>query len=414
MLDTLHNIYPSLYGKIYDEKEMDKRFLLLLDEHKRLYKNSTPHLFSSSGRTELCGNHTDHNLGYALSSSINLDSIASVSKRDDDIISLVSEGYSPIMVDLRMLSVDPSLYGTTASLIMGIAKGFLNYGYKIGGWNGNASSYVLSGSGLSSSASIEVLIGEVFNALYNDGKVSKIEIAKIGQYAENTFYNKPCGLLDQLSCAVGGIIKIDFKDKDNPDVKKCPFSLEEYGYSIVIVNTHSGHDGLDYEYSLIPKEMKSVASFFGKSTLRDVKKEDFLDNIHSLRTSLKDDRALLRAYHYFNENERVLNATKSMENGDISSFLKNIRESGDSSIKYLQNIHIDSKNEALSLALMLSSEVIGEDGAYRVHGGGFAGTIQAFMKKEKVSLYTKKMDELFGKGSSTEIAIRHSPSLMII
>lgn len=414
MINELHKIYPHLYGKLYNEDRMDKRFSFLLDNHKKLFDRNSEYILSSSGRTELCGNHTDHNYGLTVSASINLDSIASVSRRDDNLVYFYSKGYPEIMVNLSSLEVKKELFSTTSSLITGIAKGMLDFGYKIGGWNAYVESSVLSGSGLSSSASIEILISEIFNTLYNDDKIDKLTLSRIGQYAENVYYNKPCGLLDQLSCSEGGIISTDFKDKTKPIINKYSFSPENFGYSIIITNTHSSHNNLDSEYGAIPREMKSVASFFGKETLREVNEEDFFSSVSALRKSIKNDRAILRSYHYFNENKRVLKMIDAMNNNDINSYLECVKESGNSSYKYLQNIYVENKNEALSLALALSEEILKDDGAVRVHGGGFAGTIQAYVKKNKVKDYIKVMDNIFGDGSAEEIAIREIPSGRII
>ncbi len=416
MIEKLHQLYPSLYGKEYNEKELDNRFLSLVEKHNKLFGNSTPMLFSASGRTEIAGNHTDHNLGLVIGASINLDTIAAVTKRDDSIVTFISEGFPLITVDISDTEVKESEKNTTNSLIRGIANGFIKRGVSVGGWNANVSSTVLIGSGLSSSASVEVLIGEIFNSLFNEDKFSPIEIAKIGQYAENIYFGKPSGLLDQVSCANGGAVLIDFKDKEEPVIESLKLDLASFDLAMVITAVGDCHAFLTDEYSAIPNEMKEVAHFFGKESLREVDYNLFLESIKELREKLKNDRAILRAYHYFSENERVTFMKEELENEDIDTFLYNVNESGISSFCFLQNVYpsINTKEQGLSVALFLSQQILMGEGASRVHGGGFAGTIQAYVPRRLLERYISKMENVFGKGCSTVISIRNKSVCRLI
>ena len=408
MIEELHTLYPSLYGQNYDEKEMDERFSTLVENHKKLFGKENAMLFSASGRTEIAGNHTDHNLGLVIGASINLDTIACVSKRDDSIVLFQSEGFPLFSVDISDEEVKEEEKNTTASLLRGIAKAFKKRGVEVSGWQANVSSLVAIGSGLSSSASVEVLIAEIFNNLYNNDKFDPLVLAQIGQYAENVYFGKPSGLLDQICCAYGGVVSIDFQDRENPIVKPLKLDLKDYDLSMIITNTHGCHADLTDEYALVPKEMKEVAHFFGKETLREVSFSLFLDSISTLRESLKNDRALLRAYHYFTENERVRFMTEEIENEDIDTFFYNVNESGRSSFCFLQNVYPSSspKEQGLSLAIALSENILQGEGAVRIHGGGFAGTIQAYVPERLKDRYISEMEKVFGKNCSSVIAIR--------
>ena len=408
MYEELHSIYPSLYGSVYDSDEMDRRFRLLVEKHEEIFHKTNPMIFSAAGRTEIAGNHTDHNLGLVIGASINLDTIAAVTKRDDNTVTLASEGFPLCSIDITEDSVRENEKNTTASLLRGIAKAFREKGVAIKGWEANVSSRVVVGSGLSSSASIEVLIAEIFNSLYNNDTFTPLELAKIGQYAENVYFGKPSGLLDQVCCATGGIVGIDFKDKSNPVVTPLQLDLSEYGLTMVITNTHGCHADLTSEYAAVPPEMRLVAGYFGRENLREVKFEDFLASLKDIRETLHNDRALLRAYHFFTENERVAFMLDEIREGDIDTFLYNVNESGTSSFCFLQNVYptISVKEQGLSLAIALSQHILDGEGAVRIHGGGFAGTVQAYVPSHLLEKYVTEMEKLFGEGSCTLISFR--------
>ena len=411
MLNKLHEVYPFLYGKTYDESDMDRRFSDLVNKHKELFKRDDIMLFSASGRTEIAGNHTDHNLGLVIGASINLDTIACVSKRDDNRVIIASEGFPVVDVDISDLEIKEEEKNTTHALIRGIAKAFEQRGIKVSGYQANTTTRVLKGSGLSSSAAIEVLAAEIFNNIYASDSLSPVEIAKIGQYAENVYFGKPSGLLDQLSCAHGGIVGIDFKDPKNPVVTPLEFDFEEHGYALIITDTKGNHADLTHEYAAVPPEMRSVAAFFNKENLREVDYKDFIKNFSQIRAKLNNDRALLRAYHFFKENERVSLMLKELKEEAVDTFLMLVDESGNSSYKYLQNVYPSShpEDQGLSLALAMSEDVLEGEGASRVHGGGFAGTIQAYVPHYMLDSYIDRMESIFGKGCSVRIEIRKRP-----
>ncbi|MFA6682595.1 MAG: galactokinase family protein, partial [Sphaerochaeta sp.] len=327
----LHEIYPHLYAKRYDKNEMDARYISLLESHTKLFKTKNVKLFSTAGRSELGGNHTDHNLGKVLAATINLDTIAAVSLRDDNRVVLVSEGYPSVEINLASLAMVEAEKNTTEALLRGIAFAFKNKGIAIGGWQANTTSQVLKGSGLSSSAAIEVLCGTIFNHLFNADKLTPIELAIIGQFSENHYFGKPSGLMDQVACANGGIVSIDFKDAKDPVVTPVPFSFEKHGYHLVIVDTGGNHADLTPEYAAVPKEMRQVASFFGKQNLREIETEAFTSKLPQLRKQLNNDRALLRAIHFFGENERVSDMLSALKKEDMQTYLSKVRSSGESS-----------------------------------------------------------------------------------
>ena len=408
MNKDLHSLYPSLYGSLYDEVEMDRRFSSLIEKHEELFSRKDPMLFSAAGRTEIAGNHTDHNLGLVIGTSINLDTIAAVSPRDDSIVVFNSEGFPPFSLDISDDTIHEEEKNTTPSIIRGIARAFRERGVIVKGWEANVSSNVMIGSGLSSSASIEVLIAEIFNSLYNNDHFTPLELARIGQYAENVYFGKPSGLLDQACCATGGIIGIDFRDESEPLVTPLSLDLSEFDLTMVITNTHGNHSCLTNEYSAMPLEMRKVAAYFGKKNLREVAFEDFISNMKEIRETLNNDRALLRAYHYFTENERVRFMLDEIKNGDIDTFLYNVNESGVSSFCFLQNVFtpINILEQGLSLAIALSQHILQGEGAVRVHGGGLAGTIQAYVPDRLLEKYIKEMEGLFGNGSCSKISFR--------
>lgn len=416
MTAELHAIYPDLYGKEYDEKEMDNRFSHLIEKHKELFGKNDAAIFSAAGRTEIGGNHTDHNLGCVIGGSVNLDTIGAVSRREDNRVIIASEGFPVVDVDISDNEVKADEKNGTASLVRGIAAAFRERNIEVGGWEANTTTKVLGGSGLSSSAAIEVLIAEIFNNLFNDDRLPPIELAKIGKYAENVYFGKPSGLLDQACCAHGGIIGIDFADNNNPVITPVDVSFEDYGYAMIITDTRGSHADLTGEYAAVPPEMREIAAYYGKKNLREVAFNDFLRDIRKIREKVSNDRALLRAYHFFTENKRVGFMIQTLKEGDIDGFLGFVTESGNSSFRFLQNVYPSSspKDQGVSLAIALSEEILQGEGAVRVHGGGFAGTIQAYVPESMTDKYIRGMENLFGAGCSMRIAIRRRPVSRLI
>ena len=413
-MDLINN-FSEILRKIYGNNQTVQKAKLfrynnLMNRFSEHFTDNEVFLFSTPGRTEIGGNHTDHNLGRVIAASVNLDTIAITSKNENKNVTLYSDGYDkPFEINLNSLDKRNEEEGTTNSLIRGIASRFIQLGYNIGGFNGVMTSDVLPGSGLSSSASVEVMICNIFNSLYNDDKVPKEELAKIGQWAENNYFGKPCGLMDQLACAFGGIISIDFINPEKPEIKKVNFDFESQGYKLLIVDTGGNHEDLTDDYAAIPKEMKLVAKLFGKEVCREIEENEFLNNIKEIRDKV-GDRATLRAYHFFQENKRVIKQVNSLEKNQFGQFLNLITESGNSSFKLLQNIY-SAKNfeeQSVSLGLAFTEQFIHEKGkgAVRVHGGGFAGTIQVFLPDEYVEAYKKFTELIIGKSSIMTLDIR--------
>lgn len=399
---ALNDIYTS--DKLEFQKE---RYLKAKSEFENIYDEKAEKFFSAPGRTEICGNHTDHNRGLVLAAGVSLDVIASVKKTDDNVIYLKSEGFPADEVDISNLDVNEAEFGSSKALIRGVAAGLKEKGFKIGGFKAYTTSNVLKGSGLSSSAAFEVLIGAILNGLYNEGKIDDITIAIAAQYAENKYFGKPSGLMDQMASSVSGFISIDFADEKNPIIKSIEFDFSKTGHSLCIVDTKGNHADLTPEYAAIPQEMKSVAKYFGKEYLREISKADIIKNLPALREKL-GDRAILRALHFFDENQRVIAECSDLEKNDFTEFLSLVKQSGDSSFKYLQNIFASSSpsEQGLSTALYFANNILGERGAYRVHGGGFAGTIQAFVPNDILDEFKTKMEAIFGKDSCHVLTIR--------
>ena len=368
-------------------------------------------LFSVGGRSEISGNHTDHNHGRVIAASVNLDILAYVVATDDGEVRIKSEGFPEDVVPKGKCDApDEALFFTSASIIAGMQKAFLNAGYKIGGFRAYTTSNVLKGSGISSSAAFEVMVGNILNYLYNDGKVSNVEIAKMAQYAENVYFGKPCGLMDQTACAVGGFITIDFEDPKAPVIESLDFDLTREGYSLCIVNTGGNHADLNEDYASVPAEMKSVARVLGREVLRGAAFADLISNAKDIRETC-GDRALLRAAHFIAENDRVDAQVSSLKSGDLDAFFAGVIGSGNSSFKFLQNVYT-TKNVAeqgLSLALCITENYLaGKRAACRVHGGGFAGTIQAFIPSENTEEYRALMDSVFGEGACHVLSVRRA------
>lgn len=384
------------------------RYTAVIDAFSELFTGERDiRLFSAPGRSEVGGNHTDHNHGRVLAAGINLDAIAAAAKNDDNIVRVKSEGYPMDVVDLSDLSVQETELGHSPALVRGVCQGFLNYGYKIGGFDATTASRVLSGSGLSSSAAYEVLVGTMLNYLYNDGKVDAVTIAKIAQYAENEYFGKPCGLMDQTACSVGSFVTIDFKDPQNPEIEEVKFDFAACGHALCIVDTKGSHSDLTDEYAYIREEMESVAQYFGKNVLREVPEAEFYGEIASVRKRV-GDRAVLRAMHFYADNARVLKEVEALRAGDFETFKQYILESGNSSYMYNQNVFSVKKpqEQPVSLALAISQRVLSGRGAWRVHGGGFAGTIQAFVPLDLLDTYKREIEQVFGEGACYVLSIR--------
>ncbi len=410
----LNNRFNALY---LDEKrieQQEKRYIQAIEKYISLYGDTEVEIYSTPGRSEVCGNHTDHQHGEVLAAAINLDVIAVVGKKEGS-IKILSDQYDIKEIKINELDVIEGEKETSEALIRGVLKGFKNEGLHIGGFNAYMTSDVLQGSGLSSSAAFEVMIGTILSGLYNDMTVDPVLIAKIGQYSENVYFGKPCGLMDQCACSVGSLIHIDFKDTKKPEVEKINVDFSEFKHGLCIVDVHASHADLTEDYASIPREMKEVAAYFDCDVLRDVQEDDFYHQIDSIRTKTSD-RAVLRAIHLFNENKRVKKAVECLNNHDFNAFKEVIKASGESSFKYLQNIysneHVD--NQAVSLALALSEALLQDYGVCRVHGGGFAGTIQAFVKDEYVQCYKEEIEKTFGKGSCHVLKVRKDGGVKVI
>ena len=384
-------------------------------KHVELFGTMPQALFSTSGRTELGGNHTDHNNGKVIAGSIDLDTIAAVHETMDYNVTILSEGYPAVNVDISDLSVHEEEQGTTHALVRGVAAAIVKRGGCLGGFEANTDSNIFKGSGLSSSAAIEVLIGTIFNSLFNDDRFTATGLAIMGQEAENSYFGKPCGLMDQIACANGGIVGIDFKDASNPAISPISIDFSEYGYDYIVVNTGGSHADLTCDYASIPLEMKTVAKWFGKPVLREVAPQDFFDSLFSLRKDLSNDRAILRAYHFFRENDCVDNMLKALSSKDFDGYLNLVRESGESSFEFLQNIYSPtcSTEQGISLAYAMAKSFLGHEGAYRIQGGGFAGTIEAYIPHCKTDAFESHMSKVFGKDCCTKLAIRSLPTMRI-
>lgn len=402
--------FDSALVRVYGEKELDaqrRRYAKLCSFYEdTLGEGENIRFFSAPGRTEVCGNHTDHNHGQVLAAAINLDAVACTSKNDSGIIRVFSKGYPGDTVDLNVLVPQENEKDKSVALVRGVAARFVQLGYKIGGFDAVTVNNVLKGSGMSSSASFEVLVGTILNYLYNDGKISPVEIAQIAQYAENVFFGKPCGLMDQMACSVGSFVEIDFADPEKPVITPVEFDFASCGHSLCIVDTRADHADLTDEYAAIRREMEAVAGFFGKKCLRDTPEEDVLANLGAIRDKL-GERPLLRALHFYEDNRRVEKEAKALKDGDFESFKALVIDSGNSSYMYNQNVFsVSSPAQPVSLALAVSHRLLEGKGAWRVHGGGFAGTIQAFVPNAMLEKYKNTMEGIFGKGACYVLSIR--------
>ena len=363
--------------------------------------------FSAPGRTEISGNHTDHQRGRVLAGAVNLDTVAAVRVNGTSVIRVQSKGYPMCQVSLDALEPVEAEINSTPALIRGVAARFAQLGCKVGGFDAYCESTVLPGSGLSSSAAFEVLIGTIINHLFFDGRVSQPEIAQIGQYAENVFFGKPCGLMDQTASAVGGLVTIDFADKAHPDIRPVQFDFSTTGHALCIIDSRADHADLTDEYAAVPGEMKSICEYFGKDVVTEIPEEDFYAAIPALREKC-GDRAVMRVIHEYNESRRVPQQVACLESGDFEGFLRLTKASGFSSWMYLQNVIPAGyvKQQAMAVALGLCEHYLQGRGAYRVHGGGFAGTVQAFVPFDLLEAFRAGIDAALGEGACHVLSIR--------
>lgn len=365
-------------------------------------------LFSAPGRTEIGGNHTDHQRGAVLAASINLDIVAAAAKNGTNKVRILSKGYSVDVLNVNELDIHTEEYDKAISLIRGVLKCFADRGYKLEGFDVYTMSDVLKGSGMSSSAAFEVVVGTVVNGLFADNEISAVEIAQFGKFAENVYYNKPSGLMDQMASSVGSVVSIDFKSEENPVVKKVEFDFTKSGYSLCIIDSGADHADLTDEYAAVTREMRAVANYFGKDVLSEVDTDEFYADLAGVRKSVGNDRAILRAIHFFNDTNRAKAEAEALEDGNLDEFLKLIKESGYSSFMYLQNIYAAPRptEQAMSLTLAMCEKLLAGRGAYRVHGGGFAGTVQAFVPNDMLDMFKREMDAVLGDGMCHILAIR--------
>lgn len=386
--DSVYEAFPSLYGEnlTFQKERYDKLF----SDFKKMFGVNGGYFASSPGRVEICGNHVDHNGGSVISATIDKDTVAVFIPNGTSVIRVKSEGYDEIVIDTDKDAEVKK--GTSAALVKGVGVAIRNLGYKVGGFNALICSNVLGGAGISSSASFEVLIAEIINFLFNDGKISEKEKAIAAQYAESEIFGKPCGLLDQTAIAYGGLNLLDFSHKGDIKATKATGRLEDY--SLVLLNTGGSHENLTDEYASIPREMKSVAAFFGKERLIEVDEEDFYANIKKL-SEKASDRAILRAMHFYSENRRANRAFEALNCGDYSGFISAINESGISSLTFLQNCYVSgSKDQPIVKAIALGKKY-NPSGATRVHGGGFAGTVLCIVKKSDKEAFVEKMRSFY-------------------
>ena len=405
-MERLARLYGTQNGKMAHQLE---RYLLLLKRHADLFgREEAPLVISAPGRTELCGNHTDHNNGLVMAAAVNLDTVAAVNRRGDMLVNLYSEGFAPVRIDLSDLAPVAEEQGKPASVIRGVANKLHEMGLTIGGFDASATSNVLTGSGLSSSAAFEVLIVAVFDALYNGMRVDAIRRAEISQYAENVYFGKPSGLMDQMASSVGGLVAIDFKDA--PKVKPMQMNLD--GYSLVVVNTGGSHDDLTADYAAVRQEMRAVAQCFGEETLRRVRPEQLWQEMARVKAQA-GDRAVLRAYHYFTENERVRRLIKAVEAGDVAAFKRIRIESGRSSWMYLQNLYANPAGQSLGVALVMAEDMLRGRGAWRVHGGGFAGTTLNLVPLDMEESIVSRMNAVFGDRACHVLSVRKEGAAIV-
>lgn len=399
------------FNRLYGHREgglayQITRYSRLVKAHEDIFHDTHAPLYmvSAPGRTEIGGNHTDHNNGCVLAAAVNLDTLACVSKTDDMVVRIHSEGYPEMVVDLTETDVKEEEKGTSAALVRGVAKGLKERGFNVGGFHAAVVSSVMGGSGLSSSAAYEVMVSRIFEALYNEKEMDATARAQLSQYAENVYFGKPSGLMDQMACSTGGLVNIDFKGQ--PKVKPLQFNFGQHGYQLVVVAPGGSHDNLTDEYAAIRTEMQDVAGFFGEKTLRGVRPEQLMQNMQPLSRQF-GERAVLRAMHFFAENERVKQQVNALQQSDLNAFFAAVNASGKSSWTLLQNIYPSgSTSQALALALALAENILQGKGACRVHGGGFAGTTLNFVPEGEVDAFVKCMEQAFGPDCCVVLDVR--------
>lgn len=393
------------------DSEVEKqkpRYISLLEEFIKLFGDDRDVIITSApGRTEVCGNHTDHNNGKVMAASINLDAIAVCAKSSDNRIRVKSQGHAMNEVNITKLLPDEAEFGRSTAMVRGVVAKIKDLGFEIGGFDAVTTSDVMGGSGLSSSAAFEVLLGTTVSYLFNEGKISAVDIAKVAQYSENVFFGKPCGLLDQMASSVGTFVSIDFESTEKPVIKKVDYDFSTSGHSLCIVDTGGNHSDLTDDYAAVRAEMESVAAVMGKNVLREISFEDFKKALPEIKDKV-NDRAIIRAFHFYNENIRVEKAVSALESGDFEAFKQIIIDSGHSSYMYNQNVFtpVNPTEQKLSVALCMSEDILKGKGAWRVHGGGFAGTIQAFVPNDILDEYKTAMESVFGEGNCHVLIIR--------
>ncbi len=408
--ETFRKLYP---GRWEGQRE---RYLHIVNAFaERFGEEHVVEIYSAPGRSEIGGNHTDHQRGRVLAAAVTLDAVAVVAKNDRNVIRIYSEGHGEERINLEKLEIVPEEKGTTAALIRGIAARFYELDLRFGGFDAYVSSDVLPGSGLSSSAAYEVLVGTILSGLYNNGRATPVLIAKVGQFAENTYFGKPCGLMDQCASAVGDFCLMDFADPASPVVESIPCVPADHGYALCLIDAGGSHANLTDEYAAIPQEMRSVAKLMGKEVLGETDPAEFYARLGEFRGKVPD-RALLRAMHFYGDNQRVLDQADALRKGDFQQFLALVRDSGASSMDLLQNIYPsgDPSERSLSLALALCRRLLEKDGAWRVHGGGFAGTVQAFVPVERLESFRQKMEAVFGAGTCHDLSVRPAGGIKVM
>lgn len=408
----------SLFAELYTSENVDfqkKRYINAVERFSELYpERDDIHIYSASGRTEITGNHTDHQHGCVIAGAVNLDTIGIASFHNENTVRIQSEGYDEISVALNDLGIHENK-NSSSEIVRGICAKFAGMGVKINGFDMYTTSDVLSGSGISSSASFETLVATAINCFYNNGQADAVEIAKIGQFAENVYFGKKSGLMDQLVCSVGGFVFIDFKNIENPYIEKVNADLSETGYKLIITDTKGSHSDLTDDYVTVRSEMESVAKYFGKNVLREVDEKIFWESIPDIRKKISD-RSVLRAVHFFDDSRRAEEEKNALSENRFEDFIRLVNDSGNSSMNLLQNLY-SCKNpceQAIPLAIMAGKRILGDRGAVRVHGGGFAGTVQAFVPCELVNSYITEMNRIFGDNSCSVLTIRPVGSIEII
>ncbi len=413
--------YDSTFSKLYSKdeavcKKQRERYIQAIKDFESIYgEKENISIYSAPGRTEIGGNHTDHNNGVIMAAAVNLDVIAIVAQNNDNTVRVKSKGFDkPDIIDLNDLAINEKEKNRSSSLIRGICARIKELGGNVSGFDAYTTSDVLRGSGLSSSAAFEVIIGAIVNGEYNNFKFTPVQIAQIGQYAENVYFGKPSGLMDQSASSVGGAITIDFEDTQNPIVENVEFDLDKYRFALCITDTKGSHANLTDEYAAVRLEMQSVAKFFGKEVLRQVDKADIIKNIDELRKET-GDRAVLRALHFYADSERAKEMRDAIKSGNFLKFLNAVLLAGHSSFEYNQNAYCvkNPKEQGVSIGLILSQEILSGKGAWRLQGGGFAGTIQAFVPNEELELFKNTMDNTFGEGSCYVLNVRNYGAIKV-